>query len=291
MIVLVLLGLFFSAQILGIVILARYVDYAKSSETKMLVFKSLPFAIERPEVAPEYSFAYIMAGVLVATGMMLLIIHFGRVNLWRFWYLLSVIFCLLIAWTAFVPEEWGLLLAIFFGVWKVFRPNVLVHNLTELLMYGGLVVVFAPILNLMSVTILLLLISSYDMYAVWKSKHMITMAKFLTETKTFAGLFLPYKPMSTQKVQGPTIKVKVRNAVLGGGDMAFPLLFTSVVFKEVFLSFGFTPAFYLRMVIVPICATIALALLFWQSKKDVFYPAMPFLSTGCFIGYGIVLIM
>lgn len=290
LIVAVLLLLFFSAQIIGLVILANYVDYEKSMETKILVLRPLPFTIERPEVPAEYSFVYIMTGLLLATGIMLLIIRFGRVNLWRFWYLLSVIFCLLVAWYAFMPEEWSLLLAVFFGIWKVFRPNIFVHNATELLMYGGLVVVFAPILSLSSVIILLVLVSCYDIYAVWKTKHMITMAKFLAETKTFAGLFLPYKPvqLAQKPIVGQTVKVKVRNAILGGGDMAFPLLFTSTVFKELFLIFGFVPALYLRLLIVPVCATIALALLFWQSKKDVFYPAMPFLSAGCFVGYGLV---
>ncbi|MBI4441503.1 hypothetical protein HY639_05020 [Candidatus Woesearchaeota archaeon] len=283
-----LLLLFFSAQAFGLVILNNYVDYSQSLEQKTLVLRPLPFAIERPEVAPEYSFAYILSGVLVATALILLLIKYGQVNIWKFWYLLSVVFCLLVAAGAFFSDNVSFLLALVFGTWKVFRPNVIVHNLTELLIYGGLVVVFAPVLTFSSVVLLLVLISCYDMYAVWKSKHMVTMAHFLAETRTFAGLFLPYQTAQVPAGAIP-VKGKIRNAVLGGGDIAFPLLFTSVVFKELLL--GSVVGFYWKLLIVPLAATIALALLFAYSKKDVFYPAMPFLSAGCFVGYGLVWLM
>ncbi len=295
-----LLGLFFCAQMIGLFILSQYVDYEKTIEMGKLVLRALPFLIERPEVSPTYSFAYIIFGVLIATLIILFIIKYAYINLWRLWYTLSVVFCLLVAWSAFFPEEWGLLLAVFVGVWKVYRPNWFIHNMTEVFLYGGLLVVFAPILSMFSVTMLLLLISCYDMYAVWKSKHMVTMARFLTETKTFAGLSFPYMPKKVQgkamleKIPGkipekmPAQTEKVRIAVLGGGDIAFPLLFSSVVFQQLLLQYGFGIDLWGRLLLVPLCATGMLLLLFLQSKKGVFYPAMPFLSIGCFVGYGLV---
>ena len=301
-----LIILFFCSQIFGLVILGNYVDYTKTFELGKVVFKPLPFEMERPEVTPEYSFVYIMVGVLIATGILMLIIKYGKVGLWKFWYFLSVFFCLMIALTAFFPEDYGFILALILGIWKVFRPNIIIHNLTEIFIYGGILVVFAPMLSLMSMVLLLLLISAYDMYAVWKSKHMVDMAQFLTESKTFAGLFVPYTPKhpikqlilqkaqakQMPKLQTQVVQVKVRSAVLGGGDIAFPLLFTSTIFQKLLILFGSSSGlslgFYWRMAIVPLCTTIALILLFSQSKKDVFYPAMPFLSIGCFIGYGLL---
>lgn len=283
-----LLGLFFCAQIMGLLILAKYVDYGKTVETGKLVLRPLPFLIERPDVSPTYSFAYIMVGVLFATAIILFIIKYAYINVWRVWYLLSIIFCLLVALGAFFPDDWGLILAFFGGIWKVYRPNRFIHNITEIFVYGGLLVVFAPILNIFSVTMLLLLISCYDVYAVWKSKHMVKMARFLTETKTFAGLSLPYTPNKIPGKMIPESTQKVRIAVLGGGDIAFPLLFNSVVFQQLLLEYSLGAAFYGKLLIVPLCATAMLLLLFLQSKKGVFYPAMPFLSIGCFVGYGLV---
>jgi Na+-translocating ferredoxin:NAD+ oxidoreductase RnfA subunit len=78
--------------------------------------------------------------------------------------------------------------------------------------------------------------------------------------------------------------------VLGGGDIGFPLIFTGIVMTALIMKHGLILGFFLSL-IVTVCATIALALLFIMAEKDKFYPAMPFLSAGCFIGYLIVLMV
>ena len=130
-----------------------------------------------------------------------------------------------------------------------------------------------------------LLISAYDIYAVWKSKHMVTLAKFQTSSKVFAGLSIPYKmpKKEAKKKTGKVVKIeKIKTAILGGGDIAFPLIFAGVVMKQV----GF-----LTSLIIPVFVSAALLILFIKSKKDRFYPAMPFLSFGCLVGYGFVLLL
>jgi len=42
------------------------------------------------------------------------------------------------------------------------------------------------------------------------------------------------------------------------------------------------------LVIIPLFSTAGLALLFFYGKKEKFYPAMPFISIACFIGFGFV---
>jgi hypothetical protein len=82
-----------------------------------------------------------------------------------------------------------------------------------------------------------------------------------------------------------------RSAILGGGDIAFPLLFAGSVMEELIIS-GFTREMaYFRTLLVPLFAGAALYLLFVKSEKGKFYPAMPFITVGCLIGYGLVLIM
>jgi hypothetical protein len=68
-------------------------------------------------------------------------------------------------------------------------------------------------------------------------------------------------------------------ALLGGGDVGFPLLFAGVVLKE----FGLW-----QSLVIPIFAMVPLALLFWKAEKDKFYPAMPFIGAGCLIGLLVV---
>ena len=156
-------------------------------------------------------------------------------------------------------------IALILALLKIFSKNIFSNNVTELFVYGGIAGLFVPILGLFSVFVLLILISIYDMIAVWKTKHMVKLAKFQSESNIFAGLYIPYK--------------KNREAILGGGDIGFPLLFAGVVLKE----FDFTKA-----LIVVAVTTIALFLLFMYAKKNKFYPAMPFLSAGCFVGYLII---
>jgi presenilin-like A22 family membrane protease len=206
------------------------------------------------------------------------------------WFFLAVFICLTVAFGAFVPARIAALVGLVLAILKVFRPSVIIHNFTEMFVYRGLAAIFVPIMNLFAVIMLLILISIYDMYAVWKSKHMIKLAKFVSDSKLFAGLSIPYKkPKKIKgKAKGVLKKGKVRVAILGGGDIGFPLMFSGVVMKGLILenyALGF-----LKSLIIPVFTTLALLWLLLKSKKDKFYPAMPFISIGCFIGYAVILL-
>ena len=176
---------------------------------------------------------------------------------------------------------------------KIFKPKVWLHNLSEIFIYGGLAAIFVPVMNVFSAFMLLLLISIYDMYAVWHSKHMIKLAEFTNETNVFAGLSIPYERSSGKlkgKFTGKLVKSKIRNAILGGGDIGFPLLFAGTVLKTLVMTDVLYIAF-LKTLIIPIFTAIALLMLFIKGNKNKFYPAMPFLSIGCLVGYGIILLL
>ena len=131
---------------------------------------------------------------------------------------------------------------------------VFVHNLTEVFIYGALAAIFVPIMNLFSAVILLIGISIYDFIAVRKTKHMIKLAKAQSKARVFAGLVIPYKlPGKVKKIPKKKLKLtKIKTAILGGGDMGFPLLFAAVVMKET----GF-----FKTLIIPVVVSIALFIL------------------------------
>lgn len=277
-----LLALFICSQVVGLLVTNAYIDVEQSQETGKITFKEVKvgdMVLERPDVEESTSFVFIAIAIIIGTLLVLVLIRFKQAMLWKLWYGLAMVLCLSISFSAFIDSTLAMILAGCIAVCKVFKPNVLLNNLAEVFMYGGLAVIFVPILNLFSVISLLVLISLYDMYAVWKSKHMITLAKFQAQTKIFAGLLVPYKPITLSKKKGKKKGKKVRIAILGGGDMGFPLLFAGVVLKL----FGF----WYAMVIIPF-TTLALAGLFFYGKKDRFYPAMPFVSLGCMVGLGAV---
>jgi presenilin-like A22 family membrane protease len=197
-------------------------------------------------------------------------------------------------------------LAIFFVYFKIFRRNFIAHNVSELFIYPGLAVIFLPLLNVFVASLLLIVIAIYDVWAVWKSKHMIKLAKFhIEKLKIFPGFLLPFvspkekariqklkvaalrkaektKKGKGKKVKMKEIKIKVNVAGLGGGDVAFPLIFAATVM----MAFN-----VLAALVVVLCATLSLLYLFYISKKGKFYPAMLFLTPGCLLGLLLVLLL
>lgn len=278
---------FLLAQFIGIFIIYNNVDVLKSQETGKTEFKDLPIG-ERPPVEEGTSFLPVLIAILIGTGVLLLLMRYNLMIIWKLWFLLAVVFALTISWGTFAGKTAGLILALIAGIWKIFKPNFWIHNLTELFIYGGLAVVFVPLFNVFSAVVLLILISGYDAYAVWKSKHMIKMATTQARAKIFAGLLIPYtlgKEISKKQAKEKNVKlkkVKVRTAVLGGGDIGFPLIFAGVLLKE----FGLW-----QSLIIPFGAALGLGVLLWNGKKDKFYPAMPFISAGCFLALGIVYLL
>ncbi len=280
----VLVSLFLVAQLIGLVIIKNYVDLAKTAETGQVEWKSLPtiagYGLERPDVPPTTSVIYILFAVLIGTVLILLIVRWQSVLLWKLWFWLAVVLCLHIAFAAFMPNQYALLLAVVLGSLKIFKPSVIVHNATELFIYGGLAVIFVPLLTPITAIVLLALISVYDMYAVWKSQHMARMAQFQAASGVFAGLLLPYAPTKLE-LKAPMKKGKVRTAILGGGDIGFPLIFAGVVMKTAGL----------EAVLISLGATAALFALLLYGQKKRFYPAMPFLTAGCLLGYGLLVLL
>lgn len=292
-ITIVLVAVFFLAQIVGLGITRNYIDIERTAETGELTWKPLlqvgeTEIIARPMIEKESStFIYILAAILIGTALVFLIIKLRKVRWWKAWYFIAVVICLSIAFNAFMNTLVAIGLGILFAFYKILRPAVLVHNFTEIFIYGGLVAIFVPVLNVFWAFMLLLVISVYDMIAVWKSRHMIKLAKAQAQAKIFAGLLIPYGMKKLKKARKVRIKVTgdkrkggLKTAILGGGDIGFPLLFAAVVMKEI----GF-----LRTLVIPMLATAALLVLLLLSKKGKFYPAMPFLTIGCVAGYIVTL--
>lgn len=278
-ITIILVILFLLTQIVGLKIISNYItvkDVVKKEiviedgreiEKEIIVqeevFEELPYGIERPEIKEKTSYIQIFFAIAIATTLALILLKLQALRLWKMWFFLSVFFTLLIAFNAFVSQIVALFLALIFAVMKTFKNNVFVHNFSELFIYGGLAVIFVPVVNLVSIIIILFIISIYDYIAVRKTKHMVKLAKFQARIKLFAGLLIPYGNKS---------------AILGGGDMGFPLLFAGVIFK----TYGWVA------LISVLTSAVALAYLLIKSEKNKYYPAMPFITVGCLIGFMII---
>ncbi|TKJ17291.1 hypothetical protein CEE44_02025 [Candidatus Woesearchaeota archaeon B3_Woes] len=302
---LLLILFFLLSQIIGLGIISKYITIEEVEKIDLITNETyvvnetialdLPHNIERPQFNTSSEFiTYLVIAILLATILFLFLIKIKTFFLWKLWFFFAVFLCLTIAFNSFIPKVIATFLGFLLALWKVIKPNILVHNLTELFIYGGLAAILVPIdiVNEYTILILLLLISIYDAYSVWKSKHMIKMARFQAKSKVFAGLLVPYKKETTKKVsQKGKVKFKgIKTAILGGGDVAFPLLFAGAVMKSQILTNSFAIAFS-KTLIIPLFTSIALLLLFIKGREDRFYPALPFLTAGCIIGYIVLLLV
>lgn len=265
--------------------------------------------IEPPEIKEQSDFNLYFGSIIIAfvfaIGLLFLLTRFKISFILRTWFFLVVILALFISLSAILPKRLvftiiALFVAIALAFVKIYQRNFVVHNLTELFIYPGIASVFVPILNFWTVMALLVLISIYDMWAVWHSGIMQKMAKFqINELKIFSGFFVPYiskklrmqmKRMKKMKGKNKGNKnIKVNLAILGGGDVVFPIITAGVVLMadKIFIPFtniqlftgGIIPALF-----VITGATLGLAFLFSISEKKKFYPAMPFITGGIFLG-------
>ena len=270
-IILILVMLFLVTQYFGLFIIDSYstetIQNINGENITNTTWLALPFNIERPTVQQETSSIALLISIFLITFLILLIIKYNLEIVWKTWFFTSVLFCLLIAFGSFLTAQLSFILASVLSYAKIFKRNIITQNISELFIYGGLASIFVPVMNILSVSIFLILISIYDYIAVFKTKHMIKMAKSQAKLKIFPGILIPYK--------------KNKAAILGGGDLGLPLIFTGVALKTL----GNTAY------IIPIFSTLALYCLMAIGKKNKFYPAMPFLSIGCFAGYLFALLL
>lgn len=302
LITIILLSLFIATQIVGLFVINAYTPQIETNENNETINTNpLPYGMEPPQEEVERPGIF---SIIISFAVAILIIFLLVKYQWKFflraWFLIVVILAMGISINAFLKGYINnaaliaVLLAIPLGIYKVFKPNALIHNATELLVYPGIAVIFVPLLfrenaqtflgAVWPTIAILILISIYDMWAVWHSGIMQKMAKFqMEEVRVFGGLFIPsiskkvkqqIKKMKKNKKKMKNKKFKVQLAILGGGDIAFPLIVAGVFLR----TYGL-----LATIPVTMGAFAGLTFLLIISKKK-FYPAMPFISAGTFLG-------
>jgi presenilin-like A22 family membrane protease len=309
-ITIILLAMFVITQFIGLYVMNVDVFHKTveiEGEQQNITNPILSF-LQPPEIQQESDFSTYFGSMIfafiIAIVLLFLLIKFKIDFVLKIWFFSVIVIALFITTNAFFSNYlhfsyfWvpALILSLALAFLKVFKQNFIIHNLTELLIYPGIATIFVSILSFWSMMILLILISAYDIWAVWHSGIMQKMAKYqINKLKLFSGFFVPYvskklrlklKLMKKSKLKNK--KIKVNLAILGGGDVTFPIITMGVVLmtQSVNLPFGLKPFIggIFPALSVIFGATLGLALLFIFSEKKKFYPAMPFISAGIFFG-------
>jgi len=168
-VIIALVLFFFIAQFTGLLVINHYIDHKKTIETKAVAWQPLPYNLERPEVKNQSaSFIYITIAILIGTILVLLLIKFNKPFIWKLWFFLTVWLTLAIAFAAFINNIIAAVIALIVSILKLYKPNIIIQNLSEVFIYGGLAAIFVPIINLFAAFMLLVVISIYDYISVLK---------------------------------------------------------------------------------------------------------------------------
>lgn len=294
-ITIMLLVMFILTQLIGLCVVNFYLNPGQT----------IPYGFDQSKnIEPVSFFIQLIFSFVIAIILVLLLMKIKSNILIKIWFFIVVVFALAITFNAISlalglnlgPANWiGVILGLIFAYFKIYKRNIFVHNFTELLIYPGVATLFVVILNLPIAIILLLIVSVYDMWAVWKSKLMVKMAKYqINSLGIFGGFMIPYADKKTKNkirllklkyknlIPKKVIKnsrIKIHMAILGGGDLVFSLIAAGVFFKTYHSIAG--------TLIVTLFTFLALLFLFIIGKKKKPYPAMPYLTTGILIGMAV----
>jgi presenilin-like A22 family membrane protease len=174
------------------------------------------------------------------------------------------------------------IMGILIMLWLEF-PTVWVHDILMILGLAGAASFFGLGFTPSVVIALLVIFSVYDFIAVYKTKHMILMAKDMIDKKVIFGFIIP-KEIKHFKDKLSQVKIGGSFMILGGGDVVFPgLLAVSLI------PFGFLKA--LIIVLFSLAGSFLTYWLFTTQKDKEPVPALPPVALFAIIGYFITLLL
>jgi len=231
---------------------------------------------------PEISLWQFILYFLLATLFLLLILRFlkfqkGKGVFLKILFLLSTFLGGLLFLEVWLPEPGPLILIALFNFWWWKSPSVLSQDILMILGMAGVGSVLGLSLNPEIVAGLLVIFSIYDFIAVYKTKHMVKMAKEMIESKAILALVIPSNIFSFQESLGK-IKPGGEFLILGGGDIVFPLLFCASLITTGILN----------SLIVALFSLIGLFIgfyIFAQQKVRQPIPALPPIAFFSIIGF------
>ena len=284
--VFVLIAFFLITQFLGLYVGSQYIGYIN----QLIQTGELE---KRPEIIPGVSpesintSLFLFGYIMVSTAVILILIKI-RKSIIR---ILEAIVIFTASWFVFdilIPVDiWylslGFFLALVLTAWKMLRPSIISQDVAAIISGAGVGALLGASLGVLPSIVFILILSCYDFISVFITKHMIHMAKALTERPTAFTIAAPHKFKKLTYIATKGAKKKVHIFQLGVGDMVIPLMFSVSVLNRFSL---------INAISAIIGSAIALlSLIYFMSKKPQPLPALPFITFGTFAGFLISLLI
>ncbi len=134
--------------------------------------------------------------------------------------------------SAYFPIGLATALAIFIVLIRYLKPSIITQNLAISLTVAGIGASLGLMFSVPVVLFLLVALSYYDIIAVYKTKHMLTMFNKMMEKGVILSLVVPERlkdltasQIKYQKKKGKRKKSGAKFFMLGTGDITFPIIF------------------------------------------------------------------
>lgn len=253
------------------------------SAVRLMVFRGSHHIPPAQPISPaNFIGAFIMATAFILLIPLLIKRRLVKAIIFKIIFVLAVFFGGLLILGLWLPSLWPLVVIVLliFGWLKI--PSIFLHNLSLILAMAGLAATLGLSLRPLMVAGFLVLFSVYDFIAVYKTKHMVKMAKEMIRGGAILGFVAPQK-LTDLGASLKEVKPGGRFLVLGGGDVAFPLL----------LAVSLIPQNLFSALVVALFSLIGLFfsfLLFIRQKERRAIPALPPIALFTLIGYLLTLV-
>jgi len=231
---------------------------------------------------PPISLWQFLTYFFLATLSLILIIYFfkykkGKGIFFKGIFLLAIGFGNFFFFGLWLPDIFLFILLTLLIIFLLKRPSLIVHDLALIFAIAGIGAGLGLSFTPEMVILLLLIFSIYDFIAVYKTKHMIKMAKEMITHGAILGIVVPQK-ISDLKAHLKEVKAGGKFLILGAGDIVFPLI----------LAVSLIPQGILASLIVAFFALVGFFigfLIFLSKKIHTPMPALPPIALFSIIGY------
>ncbi|MBN2126767.1 MAG: hypothetical protein JW703_00065 [Candidatus Diapherotrites archaeon] len=262
--VLMLIGIFLITQTLGLIVADKLI--AENVHATLIT--------DNPEDVENSVglFVYILA---FTAGLLIFIKFFAKFSgiLFKALELLAIFASSMLVTLVFTETILVLIIpVILIALRIIFSENIWLRNLTSVIATAGAGALIGVSLGIIPVMILIALLAVYDFIAVFKTKHMVTLAKSITKKNLSFTYALPTKEHQFE---------------LGTGDLVIPLVFASSILNE-FKAIKTFPEYFFPAIIILAVSLIGLIITVEFVSKDKPLPALPIQSALMIITYFVI---
>lgn len=241
------------------------------------------YKFEKLSAAPISWWQFLLAfGIGTAIVLGLIRIMHGGMFL-RIFFLLALFSGTLITVSFFLNNILSIILSLILIAAYVFYPYVWFHDLVLILTLPGIAATLGVSLNPYTVVVLLVFMSIYDYVAVYKTKHMVRMAKAMIAGRAIFAMIYPqhwhgFKSHLNEAHPGEEFMM------LGSGDFIFPIIMATS-------AYAISPVAPWFIFAATLFGLLLMHLIFVYQKVRRPMPALPPLAAFAILGFFAALLL